>query len=104
MRSSIIVTLAAVVCLAGCTSKTTIVRPVTVVPAPAPAPTVVYAPPPVMYAAPTAGQVQVNYTGRNSFQLAQQKAAAWCGDHYSSRGASLLTDDRVGHATFACIQ
>jgi len=104
MRNSIIVALAVAAGLAACTSKTTVVKPVTEVPAPAPPPTVVYVPPPVVYPTPTAGQISVNYSGPGSFELAQQKAAAYCGEHYGYSNARLLTDDRAGHATFACVQ
>ena len=112
MRTSIIITLAAAAAIAGCTSETTVVRPVAVVPAPAPAPTVVYqAPAPVVYAgpaptvypAPPARQVLVTYTGSSGFPAAQRTAAIYCGQHFGSSSASLLTDDRLsGRATFTC--
>ena len=112
MRASIIITLAATAAIAGCTSETTVVRPVAVVPAPAPAPTVVYqAPAPVVYAAPSptiypepaARQVLVTYTGPSGFPAAQRTAATYCGQHFGSGNTSLLSDDRIsGRATFVC--
>ena len=110
MRASIMITLAAAAAIAGCTSETTVVRPVAVVPAPAP--TVVYqAPAPVVYAAPSptiypeppARQVLVTYTGPSGFPAAQRIAATYCGQHFGSGNTSLLSDDRIsGRATFVC--
>src|SRR5215475_12911815 len=97
MRASIIVTLAAGLALVACTHKETKIEQPTVVPAPAPAPNIVVVP------APTTGQVVVTY-GAGGYQVAQQQAAGYCIQHYGSTGAQLVTDDRAGHATFACVQ
>jgi hypothetical protein len=113
MRTLIVIL--ATAALAGCTFKSTTVRqaetPPRVVyaqPAPTvvyqPAPTVVYQQPATVYAAPTKS-VAVNYAGLNGFELAAQKADAYCNDHYGSNGVRLIADDRsAGRATFACVE
>jgi len=101
MKHSIALTLAlaAAVAIVGCsTRKTTVSQPV----APAPAPTVVVEPP-VVTPAPTQGQVTVAYSPSTSIQVVQQTAISYCAQHYGSTTAELVTDDRLGHATFACL-
>jgi hypothetical protein len=105
----------AAVTVAGCTFKSTTVRreappPATVVYAqPAPTvvyqspPTVVYQQPPVVHSAPSQ-TVAVNYRGTNGFEVAAQKADAYCEERYGSTGVRLITDNRsAGRATFACV-
>jgi hypothetical protein len=71
--------------------------------APAPAPTVVVQQPvPVIVPAPTPGEVIVTYTTQ-SYQLAQQTAANYCAQHYGATAVRLLSDNRVGSATYACV-
>jgi len=96
MKASFIALTLAAAALAACTTKET-----KVVATPAPAPTVVVAPPAVV-PAPTQGQVMVTYTAQ-SYDLAQRTAASYCSQHYGSNGAELVSDDRVGHATYACV-
>jgi len=98
MKASFIALTLAAAALAACTTKET---KVVATPAPAPAPTVVVAPPAVV-PAPTQGQVMVTYTAQ-SYDLAQRTAASYCSQHYGSNGAELVSDDRVGHATYACV-
>jgi len=98
MRTLFVTAFAAAAVLAGCTTKET---KVVEVPAPAPAPTVVVAPP-VVAPAPAQGQVVVTYTNQ-SYNLAEQTAAGYCAQHFGSSGARLIGDDRVGHATYACV-
>ena len=111
MRTPIAVFLAAAA-LAGCTVRHTTVQEPAAAPAPvvvAPAPTVVYQAPPTVVHEPTGQEpirtVSVTYNGGlNGFELAVQRANAWCGDHYGNSAARLVADDRtVGRATFACI-
>jgi hypothetical protein len=101
MKSAIILTLTAVLAFAGCTYKTTKVQPVTA--APAPAPTVIVAPPPVVIPAPAPPQVMVTYSPPAGFPAAHHSAIEYCREHYGSTGASIVTDDHAGHATFACV-
>ena len=90
--------------MAGCTFKSTTVRraespPTVVYEAP---PTVVYQQQPV-YNVPNQ-TVAVNYRGPNGFELAAQKADAYCDERYGSSDVRLITDDRrAGRATFACV-
>jgi hypothetical protein len=111
MKPFLVAAVTVAIGIAGCTTKTTKVEPATVIPAPAPAPTVVYqAPAPVIpapaeppvVAAPTPGKVVVDYKGQGGFELAQQKATAYCEQH-GSGGARLVTNDGVGRATFDCL-
>lgn len=95
---------ATAVAISGCTFKSTTVRQ-----ADAPPPKVVYVQPaptvyqPTVYSAPADPTVNVNYTGAGGFDLAAQKAAAYCGERYGKSGARLIRDDRVaGRATFEC--
>jgi len=114
MKTIIVLGVAAAV-LGACTFESTTVRraeaPVVYE---TPAPTVVYqAPPPtvvyqqqplVAYSAP-AGSVSVTYSGPGGFQLAMQKADAYCDEHYGNSRVRLISDDRIaGRATFACDQ
>ncbi|HTO82666.1 MAG TPA: hypothetical protein VMQ73_10545 [Methylomirabilota bacterium] len=99
MKTAIALALVAAAVLAGCTSKET---KVVNAPAPAPAPTVVVQPP-VVAPAPTQGQVVVTYTASTSTQVVQQTATSYCAQHYGSTNAELVSDDRMGHATFACL-
>jgi len=98
--------------LAGCTVKHTTVQQPAAAPAPvvvAPPPTVVYQAPPTVVHEPTEQEpirtVAVTYNGGlNGFELAVQRANAWCGDHYGNSAARLVADDRTaGRATFSCI-
>jgi|SRR5215470_5998142 len=104
MRSTIIVAVAASAAVAGCTFKSTTVRraetpPTVVYQAP---PIVVYQQPPV-YNAPNQ-TVAVNYRGPNGFELAVQKADAYCDEHYGNSDVRLISDDpRARRATFACV-
>jgi hypothetical protein len=114
MRTFIaILTMAA---LAGCTFKSTTVKQAETPPPRVvytqPASTVVYQAPPavvyqepvtVPYNTPATQSVSVTYTGVNGFQLAAQKADAYCDSHYGNSDARLITDDRsAGRAVFAC--
>jgi len=46
----------------------------------------------------------VNYRGPNGFELAVQKADAYCDEHYGNSDVRLIKDDpRAGRATFACV-
>lgn len=115
MRTSIIVLAVAASALGGCTFKSTTVERVQT-PAhasvqPAPAPVVVYqAPAPVVYQAqtpavstPPAGTVAVTYTGANGYQLAWQKANAYCVANYGNTRVELLrNDEAAGRAMFGC--
>jgi hypothetical protein len=111
MKTIGIAALVAAAALAGCTFKsTTVERPAPVVYA-QPAPTVVYqAPPTVVYEQPPAysapqRSIVVNYTGTNGFQLAAQRADAYCDEHYGDSDVRLVNDNRsTGRATFACVQ
>jgi hypothetical protein len=103
MKSALVLTLTALLAVAGCTYKTTKVQPVAA--APAPAPTVVVAPPPqpVVVPAPAPQQVMVTYALPAGFPAAEQSAIAYCRVHYGAAGASIVTDDHAGHATFVCV-
>jgi hypothetical protein len=123
MRSIIIVAVGASAALAGCTFKSTTVRRAETPPPAAvvyaqPAPTVVYqTPPTVVYQTPPTvvyqqqpvynvpnQTVAVTYSGLNGFELAAQKADAYCDEHYGRSGVRLIRDDRsAGRATFACV-
>src|SRR5262245_13945372 len=108
----------AAVALGACTFRSTTVRPAEAPPPatvvyPAPPPSVVYqSPPTVVYQQqPTTAyggrtyNVAVNYTGPNGFELATQKADAYCDEHYGNSRVRLVSDDRIaGRATFACEQ
>jgi len=123
MRTSVILLAVAASALSGCTfNSTTVERAQTPAHArvqPAPAPVVVYqAPAPVVYqaqptvvyqaqtpavSAPPAGTVAVNYTGANGYQLAWQKANAYCVANYGNTRVELLGNDQAaGRATFGC--
>jgi hypothetical protein len=115
MRTFIVILTAAA--LAGCTFKSTTVRQAEAPPRVVytqPAPSVVYQAPPavvyqepvtVPYNAPATQSVSVTYTGVNGFQLAAQKADAYCDSHYGNSDARLITDDRsAGRAVFACYE
>ncbi len=98
MKSFIIVVLAAATGLAtACTSKTTVVQPVTAAPAPAQSP-----PPMVEPAAGPFRQVIVTYTPPDGFPAAQRAAAMYCTQHFGKGTAQLVTDSPSGRATFAC--
>lgn len=98
MKSFIIVMLAAATGLAtACTSKTTVVEPVTAAPAPAPASAPMAEP-----AAGPSRRVTVTYTSPDGFPAAQRAAAMYCSQHFSAGTAQLVTDSPPGHATFAC--
>jgi hypothetical protein len=98
MKSFIIVVLAAATGLAtACTSKTTVLEPVTAAPAPAPAPA-----PMVEPAAGPSRRVIVTYTPPDGFPAAQRAAAMYCGHHFGVGTAQLVTDSPPGRATFAC--
>jgi len=106
MRTAAIIL--ATAALAGCTFKSTTYKqadapPPVVYQAP---PTVVYqAPAPTAYEAPTTRSVSVNYSGAGGFQLAAQKAADWCDDHYGASDVQLVRNDQsAGRATFTCVQ
>lgn len=108
MRTAVVILAIATAALAGCTFKSTTYKqaatpPPVVYQAP---PTVVYqAPTPTVYQAPAARSVAVNYTGEGGFQLAAQKAADWCDDHYGASDVQLVRNDQnAGRATFACVQ
>ena len=103
MKSALVLTLTAMLAVAGCTYKTTKVQPVAA--APAPAPTVVVAPPPqpVVVAAPAPQQVMVTYALPAGFPAAQVSAISYCRAHYGATSAAILSDDHAGHATFACV-
>jgi hypothetical protein len=115
MRTAVVLAVLATAALAGCTVKSTTVKQADAPPAivyQQPAPTVVYkAPPavvyeqaPAVYNAPNRS-VAVTYTGRGGFELAAQKADAWCDEHYGASDVQLVRDDqRAGRATFACMQ
>lgn len=92
--------------ISGCTFKSTTVKqaeappPKVVYVQPAPAPTVYQ---PTVYSTPTGPTVNVTYAGAGGFDLAAQKAAAYCGERYGKSGARLIRDDRAaGRATFEC--
>src|SRR5262249_60295037 len=77
-----------------------------VVPPPAvgASPPVIVSPPPAVVSPPVTQTVTVNYTGPNGFDLAQQKADAYCGDRFANSSARLMNDDRVaGRAMFECV-
>jgi hypothetical protein len=103
MKSALVLSLTAVLAIAGCTYKTTKVQPVAT--APAPPPTVVVTPPPqpVVVAAPAPQQVMVTYALPAGFPAAQQSAISYCRAHYGATSAAIVTDDHAGHATFACV-
>lgn len=101
----------AVAALAGCTVKNTTVKQAETPPpvVTTPAPTVVYqtpavvVPPPVAVAGPTARTVTVTYAGEGGFQLAAQKAAAYCDQQFGDSNAELINDNAAtGRAVFAC--
>ena len=90
--------------ISGCTFKSTTVKQ-----AEAPPPKVVYVQPaptvyqPTVYSTPAGPTVNVTYAGAGGFDLAAQKAAAYCGERYGRSGARLIRDDRAaGRATFEC--
>jgi len=103
MKSALVLSLTAVLAIAGCTYKTTKVQPVAT--APTPPPTVVVTPPPqpVVVAAPAPQQVMVTYALPAGFPAAQQSAISYCRAHYGATSAAIVTDDHAGHATFACV-
>src|SRR5580765_1877298 len=85
--------------LAGCTFKSTTVKPVESPPPPvvyqAPAPTVV-APPAVAYQQPTTSQpATISYTvmGQSQFKQAAVQAANWCNTNHRT-GARLVDRQR----------
>jgi hypothetical protein len=40
----------------------------------------------------------------NGFELATQRANAWCADNYGNAAARLIADDRnAGRATYVCV-
>ena len=47
--------------------------------------------------------VVVTYAPSTSTQVVQQTATSYCAQHYGSTNAELVSDDRMGHATFACL-
>jgi len=104
---TIAITLAAAAVLAACTVKETTERSTAaVVPPPAvvASPPVIVSPPPAVVSPPVTQTVTVNYTGPNGFDLAQQKADAYCGDRFANSSARLMNDDRVaGRAMFECV-
>jgi hypothetical protein len=102
----------AMAALAGCTVKNTTVKQAEAPPprvVTAPAPIVVYqnpavaVPPPAVVAGPTTRTVTVSYAGAGGFQLAAQKAAAYCDQQFGNSNAELISDNAgVGRAVFAC--
>src|SRR5262245_49937318 len=103
MKTALVLSLTAALAIAGCTYKTTKVQPVATVPAPAPTVVVAPAPQPVVVAAPAPQEVMVTYALPAGFPAAQWSAINYCRAHYGSTGASIMTDDHAGHATFACV-
>jgi hypothetical protein len=112
MKTIGIATLVVAVAVGGCTVKNTTVKEADVPPTVVyqqPAPTVVYqAPPTVVHQpltqAPTRS-VSITYNGgMNGFELATQRANAWCADNYGNAAARLIADDRnAGRATYVCV-
>lgn len=98
MKSFVIVMLAAATGLTtACSTKTTVVQPVTAAQASAPSP--------VLMAEPAAGsprRVIVTYTLPDGFPTAQRTAAMYCTQHFGAGTAQLVTDSPPGRATFAC--
>ena len=103
---AICITLAAAAVLAACTTRETrstaeVVPPAAVVTTP---PAVVVSPPPAVVSPAPAQTVTVTYTGPNGFDLAQQRADAYCRDRFSGGSARLMSDNRTGgQATFECV-
>jgi len=87
MRALILV--AAVIALSGCwTTEPQTIEKTTSQPA----------------ASPLRPTVAVKYKGDGGFDLAAQKADAYCKQHYDGSTARLLADDLKGHARFECAE